>query len=84
MAPPRRPPPAGEELALARGMNANSEGRHPAAQQRHHRAVIAAMRWVAAIGALVIYLGGVRFLLQQAVVWLATSALIVRRALGCP
>ncbi len=42
------------------------------------------MRSVAAIGALVVYLGGIRFLLYQAALWLATCAAIIRRALGCP
>ncbi len=42
------------------------------------------MRWIAAIGALAAYLGGIRFLLYQAALWLATCAEIIRRALGCP
>jgi hypothetical protein len=65
-------------------MNANPNAGRAAAHAPHHRALVAALGWVAGIGTLVVYLGGVRFLLHQGAVWLATGAEIVRRALGCP
>ena len=65
-------------------MNANSDVSHPLAQQRHHNAVVAVMAWVAAIGSLVVYVGGVRLLLQRLALWLAICEQIARRALGFP
>jgi hypothetical protein len=42
------------------------------------------MESVAAIGSLVVYVGGVRLLLQHLALWLATFEQIARRALGFP
>jgi hypothetical protein len=39
---------------------------------------------LAALGSLVVYFGGVRLLLQQFWLWLATWAPVVRRAFGYP
>ncbi len=74
----------GPELAMLRGMNANSDASHPAVPQGHHRAFVNAMGWVALVGGLVVYLGGLRWLLHQAALWLAMCWEIIRRALGCP
>jgi hypothetical protein len=54
------------------------------AQLRHHKAFVAAMRWVAAFGGLVVYLRGIGFLLYQAARWLAMCEQVIRRAVAYP
>jgi len=65
-------------------MSAHLQLQGAAARRRHHRTFVAAMSWVAGIGALVVYLGGVRLLFHQASLWVLTCGQIIRRALGCP
>jgi hypothetical protein len=74
----------GVELAPSRGMSGNPNAGRLAAHQRHHSAFVAAMRWVAAVGALVLYLEGVRLLLYQGARWVISCEQIIRRVLGCP
>ena len=84
MASADRLPATGAELAMSQGMNPNSNTRRPPVKHEHRREFVTAVGRAAAMAALVVYLGGVRFLLHQGALWLAMCEQIVRRALGCP